>query len=46
LCAEIVPGIPRGILRGGMFDGLPVATKSGGFGDADALIRIADFFHA
>jgi uncharacterized protein YgbK (DUF1537 family) len=44
LCAEIVPGIPRGILRGGEFDGFSVATKSGGFGRGDALIRIADFF--
>ena len=44
LCAEIVPGVPRGILRGGMFDGLSVVTKSGGFGDPDALICVADFF--
>jgi uncharacterized protein YgbK (DUF1537 family) len=46
LCDEIVAGVPRGILRGGEFDGVPVATKSGGFGDRDALIQIADFFHA
>ncbi len=46
LCAEIVPGVPRGILQGGAFDGLPVATKSGGFGDRDTLIHVADFFHA
>ena len=44
LCAEIVPGIPRGILHGGEFDGVSVATKSGGFGRGDALIQIADFF--
>jgi hypothetical protein len=44
LCAEIVPGVPRGILRGGLFDGLSVVTKSGGFGDPDALISVADFF--
>ena len=41
---EIVPGIPRGVLGGGVFDGLPVATKSGGFGQPDALIQVADFF--
>jgi uncharacterized protein YgbK (DUF1537 family) len=41
---EIVPGVPRGILHGGDFDGLSVATKSGGFGDRDALIQIADFY--
>jgi uncharacterized protein YgbK (DUF1537 family) len=44
LCDEIVPGVPRGILRGGWLDGLPVVTKSGGFGDPDTLIRVADYF--
>jgi uncharacterized protein YgbK (DUF1537 family) len=44
LCDEIIPGVPRGILRGGEFDGIPVVTKSGGFGDRDALIQVADFF--
>ena len=44
LCDEIVPGVPRGILHGGEFDGIPVVTKSGGLGDRDALIQIADFF--
>ena len=44
LCDEIVPGVPRGILRGGEFDGISVATKSGGFGDRDALVQVADFF--
>jgi uncharacterized protein YgbK (DUF1537 family) len=39
---EIAPGIPRGIIEGGAFDGLPVATKSGGFGGRDALIRVAN----
>jgi uncharacterized protein YgbK (DUF1537 family) len=46
LHAEIVPGVPYGTLRGGMFDGLPVVTKSGGFGDRDTLVNVADFFHA
>jgi uncharacterized protein YgbK (DUF1537 family) len=45
LCDEIVAGVPRGILRGGEFDGVPVATKSGGFGDRDTLVQVADFFH-
>jgi D-threonate/D-erythronate kinase len=44
LLGEITPGIPRGIVRGGAANGLPVATKSGGFGAPDALIRIADCF--
>ncbi len=46
LCDEIVAGVPRGILQSGEFDGVPVATKSGGFGDRDTLIQVADYFHA
>jgi uncharacterized protein YgbK (DUF1537 family) len=45
LCDEIVAGVPRGVLRGGVFDGVGVATKSGGFGDRDTLIQVADYFH-
>ena len=41
---EIAAGVPWGVLRGGIAAGTPVATKSGGFGAPDALIRIADFF--
>ena len=44
LCDEIVSGVPRGILHGGEFDGVSVATKSGGFGRRDTLIQVADFF--
>ena len=44
LCDEIVVGLPRGIIHGGEFDGIPVAAKSGGFGERDALIRVADYF--
>ena len=44
LRGEVLPGIPWGILRCGRFDGTPVVTKSGGFGDPDALIRVAEFF--
>ncbi len=43
---EIIPGVPRGVIRGGDLDGVSVATKSGGFGGADALIQVADYFHA
>ena len=46
LCDEIVPGVPRGILRGGEFDGAAVATKSGAFGSNGTLIQVADFFRA
>ncbi len=41
---EIVNGVPWGRLNGGLFHQVAVATKSGGFGAADALIRVADFF--
>jgi D-threonate/D-erythronate kinase len=44
LADEIVPGIPCGLLRGGALDGIPAATKSGGFGAPDALMQIADYF--
>ena len=44
LHGEILTGVPRGTLRGGDLDGLPVVTKSGGFGDARALIEVADYF--
>ena len=46
LIAEIVPGVPLGVIRGGGFDGLPAVTKSGGFGDRDTLVKVADSFHA
>ena len=41
---EIDPGVPRGRLVGGLYDGVPVVTKSGAFGPPDALIRIAEYF--
>jgi D-threonate/D-erythronate kinase len=44
LVDEIAPGIPWGNLCGGSFDGLPVATKAGAFGDRDALLRCEEFF--
>ena len=39
---EVLPGIPWGIFHGGLFDGLPVATKAGGFGDENALVNAAN----
>jgi D-threonate/D-erythronate kinase len=41
---EVEAGIPWGTLRGGVFDGVAVASKSGAFGDSGALIAITDFF--
>lgn len=39
LRGEVEPGIPWGVLRGGPWDGLPLLTKAGGFGDPGALAR-------
>lgn len=36
---QLAPLIPVGILKGGPFDGLPVITKTGGFGEEDVLIK-------
>jgi len=44
--SEVVTGVPWGRLTGGLMDGCPVVTKSGGFGQSDTLIRVADFFPA
>ncbi len=44
--AEVAPGIPLGFLQGGPCDGLPVVTKAGAFGDADALVRAVDCLRA
>lgn len=41
---EILPGIPYGEIVGGDLDGAVIATKSGGFGEEQALIEIRDFF--
>jgi len=41
---EIAPGLPWGTLCGGAFPNLPIASKSGGFGNDDALLRSADLF--
>ncbi|MBS1856825.1 MAG: hypothetical protein JST11_15765 [Acidobacteria bacterium] len=44
LIGEVVPGVPCGALRGGGFDRMRAATKSGGFGEPDALIQVVDYF--
>jgi len=41
LKGEFETGIPIGLASGGRFDGCTVILKSGGFGDADLLSRIA-----
>lgn len=37
---QIMPGVPRSILRGGRWDGLDVVSKSGAFGTTDLLLRL------
>lgn len=37
----IQPGLPGGLLIGGPCDGMPAATKAGGFGTAEALLDVA-----
>lgn len=39
---EPLPGIPCSVLRGGLWDGATVISKSGGFGDPRLLIRLAE----
>lgn len=41
LAGEEIPGVPWGAWTGGSFDALPIATKSGGFGEMDVLARAA-----
>jgi uncharacterized protein YgbK (DUF1537 family) len=36
---EVAPGIPAGMLQGGLRHGLRVVTKAGAFGAEDALIK-------
>ena len=43
LAGEVAPGIPWGILEGGVAGGCMVVTKSGGFGPRDALVHIFAF---
>jgi D-threonate/D-erythronate kinase len=43
--AEVVPGVPVGILAGGRADGVPVITKSGGFGAESVLCNCITFLN-
>lgn len=44
LSHEFAPGLPMGFAVGGVYDGVPVILKSGGFGALDVLSRIASEF--
>lgn len=42
LYGTVEPGVPLGVVVGGTAAGLPVATKAGGFGSPDVLIKAAE----
>lgn len=44
LAGEIVTGFPYGQITGGLLEGMPIATKAGGFGQPDAFIRAVELF--
>jgi uncharacterized protein YgbK (DUF1537 family) len=41
LHGELAPGIPVGCISGGVWDGVTVVTKAGGFGTPDTLVDVA-----
>jgi uncharacterized protein YgbK (DUF1537 family) len=41
--SALVEGMPHGVLVGGDVHGLPIVTKAGGFGDAEALVRAVGY---
>jgi uncharacterized protein YgbK (DUF1537 family) len=43
LAGEVARGIPWGFVEGGAADGCVVITKSGGFGERDALVQAFEF---
>ncbi|MFZ3047238.1 MAG: four-carbon acid sugar kinase family protein [Desulfatirhabdiaceae bacterium] len=40
LIEEVLPGLTRGELVGGRYDGLPVVTKAGAFGSPQTLVQL------
>jgi D-threonate/D-erythronate kinase len=40
LLGEVLPGLPVGRLSGGVWDGVLVVTKAGGFGRPAALLDV------
>jgi D-threonate/D-erythronate kinase len=43
LGGEVEQGVPWGVLRGGVADGVPMVLKSGAFGTPDTLVAAVDF---
>ncbi len=46
LGGEVLPGVVWGYLADGMYTGLPVVTKAGGFGNENALLDIIRFLRS
>lgn len=44
LRGEIVPGMPREVLIGGLMDGRPVVTKAGAFGQRETLMALHEYW--
>ena len=44
ISAEVTAGVVEGTISGGTFDGLPVMTKAGAFGQRETLIRLHDIW--
>ena len=42
LSGQLMPGVPRAILRGGGWDGVAVVSKSGAFGQPDFFCRLLE----
>jgi uncharacterized protein YgbK (DUF1537 family) len=40
LKGEFQPGVPHGVLHGGLWDGTRVVTKAGGFGTPETLLDV------
>jgi uncharacterized protein YgbK (DUF1537 family) len=46
ILSEAAPGVPISRLQGGRWDGLPVVTKAGGFGQPETLARVTQVLEA
>ncbi|MBX6771019.1 MAG: four-carbon acid sugar kinase family protein [Chloroflexi bacterium] len=42
ICEEVAPGVPAGIIEQGLWNGLPLVTKAGGFGPPEALAVVLE----
>lgn len=43
IVSEVEPGVPAGVLQGGLADGKWVITKAGGFGSPDVFVKAMDY---